>query len=98
MEYARKHGPEATARFMIKKMPRSADLDARKRGAVFITAMLSHRVSNWHEQPYGYVAKCSNCEQVVKVPREPADGFAGIQGRAVERLCPVALAQTRNNR
>lgn len=47
MDHIRKHGPEATARFMIRELPTGTSLGARKRGAIFITAFLGHRIRNW---------------------------------------------------
>ncbi len=61
-------------------------LEQRKRVALFVGTLRGHAIveSSFVEQPFGYLAKCSDCEMGVLVPRDREI----VDGRAVENDCP----------
>lgn len=86
----RKANVQAVVRHAIADL-RGADFQSRRRGVMYIPAFLGHRIGpdSLRDQPYGVVGQCEYCGQIAKAPRSGD----GIEGRAVESLCPAAMAK-----
>jgi hypothetical protein len=85
----RKANVEAVVRRAIADL-RGADFESRRRGVMYIPALLGHRIGPYslRDQPYGVVGQCEHCGQIAKAPR----CGDSIEGRAVENICPAATA------